>query len=422
MPSSRVSFFLFLITSLLAGALSGAAAFVFAPIWTPYVARHAPAIRPWIEQRRASTTSPSLPEKIPLPVFKGEDDLVQTVARTSQAVVSIRITKEVAVSRHLEPGLFGDLFDDPLVPLRRDSSHPDAPSRKERREVGGGSGFFVSADGLVVTNRHVVSDKEAEYTVVTQDQKTYPAKVLAVDPVLDLAILKVEIQQAPFLSFGDSDALRIGQTVIAIGNTLDEFQNTVTKGVVSGLNRRVVAGGSALNAEVIESAIQTDAAINLGNSGGPLIDLDGNVIGVNTAVSQDAQSLGFALPINVVKRAVQSVQAHGRIVRAWLGVRFLLVDEDLAKKNHLAYSYGALILRGDTARDLAVVPGSPADKAGLSENDIVLELNGTKLEGIHTLSSLIEHYAPGDVVHLKVAHEGKEKIVDITLEERPTNE
>ncbi len=409
-PFSRPSFVF--VGSLCLGVLSSAVVLVFAPAWMPYAAAHVPALRSWIEK------GPFVAEWKQGVSRQAEDGLLDVVARTSRAVVSIRITKEVAVGHRMVADPFENLFGGSVVPLGRGSG----VLKKERREIGGGSGFFVSADGMVVTNGHVVRDKAAEYTVVTQDQKTYPAKILAVDPVLDIAILKVDIKQVPFLSLGDSDRLRIGQTVVAIGNTLDEFQNTVTKGVVSGLNRRVVAGNSFSNTEVIESAIQTDAAINPGNSGGPLVDLNGEVIGVNTAVSQTAQSLGFALPANAVKRAVTSVQAHGRIVRAWLGVRFLSVDEELAKQNHLAYSYGALVLGGERDQDVAVVKGSPADKAGLVENDLILEVNGTKLEGAQTLSSFIERCLPGDVLHLKIVEKGKEKMVDVTLDERPSRE
>lgn len=395
MSLSRLTILFLLIASLVAGAVSGGAAFVFAPVWMPYVARHVSVLRPWIERVRP-------PSRV-----SAEDRLMDTVARVSRAVVSIRMTKKVVVHPRVAWNPFGDALD--------------GSSAQKQDDVGGGSGFFVSSDGLIVTNRHVVRNKQVEYSVMTQDQKTYPAKIIALDPVLDLALLKVDVHETSFLPFGDSDTLRVGQAVIAIGNTLDAFQNTVTKGIVSGLNRVVVAG-SALNSELIESAIQTDAAINPGNSGGPLIDLDGQVVGVNTAVSEDAQSLGFALPINAVKRSVENVRTHGRIIRAWLGVRVLLIDEDIAKENHLALPYGVLLSRGEGARDFAIAPGSPADKAGLMEQDIIFEANGIKLEGATTFSSLFERLTPGDTIHLKILHQGVEKTVDVVLEERPPNE
>jgi serine protease Do len=343
-----------------------------------------------------------------------EEGNVALVKRALPAVVSISIMKEIMVGAAPSPDdLFNDFFGIPTPPR----SIQGTPGEKQKIRVGGGSGFFVTADGMIVTNKHVVNDSSAEFTVITQDGKQYPAKVIARDPVLDLAFLKIDGSNFPALELGDSDRVTIGQPVIAIGNALAEFQNTVTQGIVSGVNRRLVAGGLQ-QAEVIEEAIQTDAAINPGNSGGPLIDSRGKVIGVNTAISENAQSLGFALPINVVKQALASVQKTGRIVRAWIGVRYVQIDDDLVKRDNLAYQYGALIVRGNTVQDPGVVPNSPAAKAGLAEGDIILEMNGQKLDLQHTLSAVISRYAPGDTLTLKIVHDGKEKEVRLTLEER----
>lgn len=354
--------------------------------------------------------------------FQEEQTTIDVVNRVSPAVVSITISKQISRRQTVVPeDFFGDFFGRPFITPQPKSGlgQPNATStdQLQRLTVGGGSGFLVTGDGMVVTNRHVVSDTTAEYTVVTQDGKKYPAKVLALDPSLDLAIIKIEGTGFPFLQFGDSDAIKTGQTVIAIGNALAEFQNTVTKGVVSGMNRHLVAG-EGNDSEIIEGAIQTDAAINPGNSGGPLIDLHGQVIGVNTAISENAQSLGFALPINTVKFAVESVKKNGKILRPWLGVRYTLVDEDLAKKNRLPYTYGALIQRGATPSDLAVIPGSPANKAGLVENDLILELNGQKIDEMHSLSGLVTQHQSGDKVTLKIFSKGQEKTVEVTLEDR----
>jgi S1-C subfamily serine protease len=351
-----------------------------------------------------------------------EQSVVSLVKQTSPAVVAINITKEVNTRATRRPSVFDDPFFAPFfgeTPSTTTSTTQSAP-KKERIRVGGGSGFFVSKEGLVVTNRHVVEDPQAEYTIVLQDGKTLPAKVLAVDTVLDLGILKVEGTDFPALSLGESDKVEVGQTVVAIGNALAEFKNTVTKGVVSGVNRRLVAGAGD-GSELIEEAIQTDAAINPGNSGGPLLDLSGKVIGVNTAVSQNGQSLGFAIPINAVKRAVESVQKSGRIIRPWLGVRYVMIDEEMAKRETLPSSFGALILRGQTLKDLAVTPGSPADKAGLQENDIILEIQGQKLSDERSLASALANYAPGDEIELKIVHKGKETRVKLKLEERKTD-
>jgi serine protease Do len=205
--------------------------------------------------------------------------------------------------------------------------------------------------------------------------------------------------------------------VIAIGNALAEFQNSVTKGVISGVNRRLVAGGG-LRTEIIEGALQTDAAINPGNSGGPLLDLQGSVIGMNTAISENAQSLGFALPINVAKQAVESVKRTGKIVRPWIGVRYVQVDKELAKEKGLAQNYGVFVERGRTANEPAIIPGSPAEKAGLRERDVILAINGQKLDDMHSLSAQVTRFAPGDEVMLTLLRDGKERIVRLKLEER----
>lgn len=345
---------------------------------------------------------------------------IGVVKKAGPGVVSITISKDLSSGTGIPNDFFNPFFNDPFA---APPSRPKAPAdknaaTKELTRVGGGSGFFVTSDGLIVTNKHVVADAEAEYSVVTQDGKKYPAKVLALDPVLDLAFIKVEGNGFPALAFGDSDTITVGETVIAIGNALDEFQNTVTKGVISGVDRRLVAGGELSGSEVIEGAIQTDAAINPGNSGGPLLDLNGKVIGINTAVSEGAQSLGFALPANLIGHALASVKKDGRIVRPWIGVRYIPIDEEYAKRNNLSYTYGALILRGDVKTDVAVIPGSPADKAGLTEHDIILALNGQKLDDGHSLSNVLSRYAPGDKITLTIVHQGKEKDVTLTLEER----
>jgi serine protease Do len=337
-------------------------------------------------------------------VIEQDEVVAELVAKVSPSVVSIDISKTLRESRS-------------TLDFYTDDFSLEGEGEDELLRVGGGSGFFVSGDGLVVTNRHVIDDTKAEYVVVTQDGTEYKATVAGIDPVLDLGFLKIEGSNFPAIELGDSDQIRIGQTVIAIGNALAEFQNTVTKGIVSGLDRRLEASGEAGD-ELIEEAIQTDAAINPGNSGGPLIDLQGRVIGVNTAVTDGAQSLGFALPSNAIKRAVDSMRKYGRIIRPWIGVRYIQVDADYAKRNSLPYNYGALVMRGQVRGDLAVVPGSPADKGGIKENDLLLEINGKKLDIKHPLSSQIARFSPGDEITLKLFREGQEIEQRLTLEER----
>jgi serine protease Do len=351
-------------------------------------------------------------------LYPSESVVVDTVKKANPAVVAITVSKNVPVyERYLErmPSPFGDFFGDDFfggftIPQLRQKG-------TELREVGGGSGFLVSADGYIVTNRHVVSDEKAEYTVFTNDGKKHEAKVIARDPALDLAVIKISGSGFHHLSFGDSDKLEIGQTVIAIGNALAEFRNTVSVGVVSGLSRSITASDRRGGFEALDQLIQTDAGINPGNSGGPLINLSGEVVGVNVAVADGAENIGFALSVNSVKSIVESVKTTGKIVRPYLGVRYIEINEEIKEKNKLSVDYGVLVQRGVEVSDLAVIPGSPADKAGIVENDIILEIDGIKLTSDQSLAAIIRTKKVGDVVKLKINHKGQEKTVTVKLEE-----
>lgn len=334
------------------------------------------------------------------------------VEQASKAVVSIIVTQDLSEYYNSTGPMFP--FDEFFF---GSPFYYQVPSGQQ--EVSGGTGFIITTDGMIVTNRHVVESDKASYTVVLNDGAQYEAKVIARDDVNDIAIIKIEADNLPVLDMGDSDYIKNGQTVIAIGNTLGEYKNTVTKGVISGINRRVTAGVSYGYSEVIEEAIQTDAAINPGNSGGPLLDLFGKAIGVNTAVSQQGQLIGFAIPINLVKNVIESVQQYGRIVRPFLGVRYILLNKEIAVANEIKdIDYGALVVRGDSKTDLAVMPGSPADKAGIVENDIILEVNGEKISDGNGLSKIISKYKPSDTITLKVYHKGEEKNITIVLSEK----
>ena len=352
-------------------------------------------------------------------ILSQESLVVGAVKKTNPAVVSIVISKNVPKyeacsnqnQQNIDPfgGIFGGsnfFFNMPQY----------CQNGTQKQDIGGGSGFFVSPDGLIVTNKHVVVQKDVEYTVFTNDGKKHTATILARDPVLDIALIKITGSDYTYLNLGNSETLQIGQSVIAIGNALGEFRNTVSVGVVSGLARSITAGDNMGNSETLEHVIQTDAAINPGNSGGPLLDLSGDVIGVNVAVAQGSQNVGFALPINSVKGAINSVKATGKIVRPYLGVRYVAIDETMKEKNNLTVDYGVLVKPGTTASDLAVIPGSPADKAGIVENDIILEIDGTKIDDKNSLASLVRGKNVGDVINLKILHKGTEKTVQVTLE------
>jgi serine protease Do len=339
------------------------------------------------------------------------DQIVSTIEQVNDAVVSVVITKDVPIyeqyyDEYSPWGFFGGFS----VPRIRENG-------TEEREVGGGSGFFVSNDGLIVTNRHVVSDENARYSVLLNDGTSYKVKVLARDQQLDIAILKIDepLKKAiTFVSFGDSEKLKLGESVIAIGNALAEFRNSVSVGVVSGLSRSITASDGRGRSEQLDQVIQTDAAINPGNSGGPLLNLRGEVVGVNVATSRGADNIGFALPAHLVKGVVESVREHGEIVRPFLGVRYTMINERVAAVNNLAVNYGALVVRGDTSEELAVMPGSPADKAGIDENTIILEIDGKKIQE-QDLATILRSKKVGQKIELKILQRGEERIVTVEL-------
>ncbi len=341
-----------------------------------------------------------------------EEIVIRTVKEAAPAVVSVIISKDVPIMEeyYINPfeGFPGFEFQ---VPQYRQKG-------TEKKEIGGGSGFIISSDGLVLTNRHVVLDKEADYTVFTNDGRKFSAKVLARDPVQDLAILKIDPagEKLPTVKLGDSSKLEIGQTVIAIGNALGEFRNTVSVGVISGLGRTVTASGDGL-VETIEDVIQTDAGINKGNSGGPLFNLRGEVIGINTAMASDAENIGFAIPISKAKRAIESVKNQGKIVYPFLGIRYRIINEKLKQEENLPVDYGALIGKGDRGEP-AITPGSAAETAGLKDGDIVLEFDGKKITAENSLAKMIQDYNPGDKVRLKILRNGQEKNIEVILGER----
>ncbi|MBP6924194.1 MAG: trypsin-like peptidase domain-containing protein [Candidatus Pacebacteria bacterium] len=337
------------------------------------------------------------------------EPLVEMVASVNDAVVSIVITKDVPVyEQYYEQFDPWGFFN---VPRIRESG-------TEEREVGGGSGFIVSNDGLIVTNNHVVVDPNARYSVLLNDGTVYTVEMLARDADLDIAILKINQpieSKLTYLEFGDSTDLKLGQTVVAIGNALAEFQNSVSVGVVSGLSRSIVASDEWGRSEQLDQVIQTDAAINPGNSGGPLLNLEGKVVGVNVATSRGADNIGFALPVAVVKQAVDSVKEFGEIVRPYIGVRYTSVTPRLVKANNLPVDYGALIVRGQNEDEVAVMPDSPAADAGLAENDIILSIDGESLLD-KDLTSALRTKKVGQSVVLEIMTNGGRKTVTVTLE------
>lgn len=331
-----------------------------------------------------------------------EVQIVSAVERASPSVVSIIVTKDLPVVEQyfINPFEDFDRFGFPLFEFRVPQFRQKGT---EKREVGGGTGFVVSRDGLVLTNNHVVSDTDAEYTVLFNDGSKVSANVLGRDSVLDIAIIKVNRVDLASLSLGDSSAIKIGQTAIAIGNALGEFRNTVSVGVISGLARTVTASGGG-QSEVLRNVIQTDAAINRGNSGGPLLNLKGEVVGVNTAVVIGAENIGFAIPINSAKKIITDIKTIGRISTPFLGVRYRITTD------------GALLVSDKSGP--AIVPGSPAEKAGLKESDIIAEMNGERITFENPLALILREHRAGDTVTLKVMRQDAELTLKAVLGEQ----
>lgn len=346
-----------------------------------------------------------------------EQQIVKTVKEASPSVVSIIITKDLPVLKQKYTDPFQQFFED--SPFGSSWGSPGAQYEKEgtrEKQIGGGTGFVIDSSGLIVTNKHVVSQQNANYTVLTNDGEKLKAEIIARHPSRDVAILRVD-KNLPPLSLGNSNKLQLGKKLIAIGNALGEFRNTVSTGVVSGLGRQITARG-AQGTERLNEVIQTDAAINQGNSGGPLLNLEGKVVGISTAMAQIAENVGFAIPINQLKSSIQQAQKEGKITIPFLGVRYLILDQSIAEANNISVNYGALIIRGNSANQMAIIPGSPADKTGLSPNDIILKMDGEKITKENTLADIIIEREPGEEVTLEYLHNDKRKTTTVKLSER----
>lgn len=288
-------------------------------------------------------------------------------------------------------------------------------SQPAEKQSGIGTGFVVSSDGLILTNKHVVSDETAKYIAVLKDnngnERKLPITDINRDPFNDLALVRVSASDLKPVELGDSDHLKVGQKVIAIGNALGRFQNTVTTGVVSGLGRGVSpVDPTTGTVERLDDLVQTDAAINPGNSGGPLVNSAGQVIGINTAIAE-AQNIGFAIKINIAKQLIADFKSSGgKISRPFLGIRYTHISKDTALLNDVP--------EGELVRE--IVNNSGADKAGIKIGDILTQFDGQKLTDVNTLTSLIRTKKVQDTVKLRLFRDGKTLDVSILLGEAPT--
>ncbi len=296
---------------------------------------------------------------------------------------------------------------------------------QQSQQQGAGTGVIISEDGLVITNRHVIPEGVSEVNITLSDGTNLEdvevvGKTASSDP-LDIAFLKIKDKKGVDLTvaaIGDSGAMEVGDRVIAIGNALGQFQNTVTSGILSGYGRDLEAL-SGNSVESLQNLFQTDAAINPGNSGGPLMNLSGEVIGINVAVA-DAQNIGFAIPINDVKGLIASVQKNGKLERPYLGVRYVSLTDDSAYIYNLNTKRGAYIAPSQGGQP-SVVPESPASRAGIKEKDIIISINGVSIDERNSLVSVLGRFSVGENVELKIIRDGKEQTISLKLEAAPAN-
>lgn len=334
-------------------------------------------------------------------VISGESQLISSIAKqVGPSVVSVEVT-----SQAVQPDFFG--FGQTV------------------KQESAGTGITLTADGIIMTNRHVVPTGTNQVSVTLADgTKLDKVTVLGrtnQSDTLDVAFLKVQDRKGKTLvpaKLGDSAKMVVGDRVVAIGNALGQFQNTVTSGIISGYGRSVVAGDqSGSNSETLQNLFQTDAAINEGNSGGPLVNASGEVIGLNTAIAGDAQNIGFAIPINDLKGLIKSVLDTGKLERPYLGVRYVAITDDYAYQFNLPVKRGAYIVPGEDS----IVAGSPAAKAGLKEKDIVTKIDNTPIDENNSLTSVLGRHKVGDSVTLTVLRNGKEQKISVKLEAAPTS-
>ncbi|HEY1835793.1 MAG TPA: trypsin-like peptidase domain-containing protein [Candidatus Saccharimonadales bacterium] len=345
-------------------------------------------------------------------VVLSQSQLISQIAKTvGPSVVSVNVTSQQATT---PDDFFG--FAQP----QQDQSQQSA-----------GTGIIISSDGLIITNRHVVPAGTTSVSVTlsdgTQLDNVQVVGRTSTSDSLDIAFLKITNAKGHKLvpaRLGDSSKMKVGDNVVAIGNALGQFQNTVTSGIISGYGRTVQAseqGSSTSMAENLEDLFQTDAAINEGNSGGPLVNVDGQVIGINTAVASDAQGIGFAIPINDVSGLIKSVLSTGKFLQPYLGVRYLSLTNDYASQLKLKATRGAYVIPANQDNGQAgVVSGSPADKAGLKEGDVIQAVDGTNIDDSHSLTALLDQHSVGDSVNLKVLRSGKQLNIRATLGSAPS--
>lgn len=373
------------------------------------IERYFPNISQYLSANSSTQTS-SLPGE-QVKVVSEESVTISAVKKVGPSVVTVSEEASPLSQSQQQQFNYGQFFYFGQSPF--DNSQQTTPTPEQPQSIG--SGFILTGDGLVVTNKHVVSDVGGKYQITTSDDKTYDVQKIYRDPLNDVAILQINSKQNAGktlqpVSLGDSTHLQVGQFVVAIGTALGEFRNTVTTGVVSGLGRGITAGSDLQGfVERLDNVIQTSAAINPGNSGGPLLNSSGQVIGINTAVSESGQNIGFALPINVVKDSLNNFNQTGQFNRPYIGIAYKMISQDLSIANDVP--------QGAYVQD--VVAGSPAEKAGIQQGDIITKIDGIHLTGDNALSTTISKKKVGDKITVTYWRDNKLTDVDITLEVAP---
>lgn len=341
-----------------------------------------------------------------------QEQIIKAIEKTLPGVVSIAASKAVdLVAKDLQK--MG-------IPPEQFAERLKEEAEGGKVSVSGGSGFIVDSSGIILTNKHVVQDKDAEYKAVIANEK-YEVEVLGKDPLSDIAILRIKNppKNLSAIKLSEQKGIKLGTTVIAIGNALGEFSNTVSTGIVSGLSRFLSAVTDMEgHQERLRGLIQTDAAINPGNSGGPLINLEGEAIGINSAIVFGAQNIGFAIPIARAKKDLDEVIKHGHIRSPFLGIRYVLLNKAVQKHFNIPTEKGALIVKEGQHEEFAVMPGSSAHSAGLKEHDIIVTANDKDITEKETLEDVLSNCNVGDELKLGVLRQGKNMSFNIILDDR----
>ena len=348
--------------------------------------------------------------------------IIEIAKKVCPAVITVIVSKDLPKVEDFYSFPYGG--KEYILPMMEKGEQ----GKTEKTQIGGGSGFIISEDGYIITSNHVVADTTADYTVILNPKHKHPAKVLSRNPINDIAILKIDpssynssgqtAKNLPCIELADSNKIQLGEEVVAVGNALGEFHDTLSAGIISGLSRYITAfGGLDHQMQNLRGLIQTDAAINPGNSGGPLVNMDGKVIGINTAMIMGAQNIGFAIPINYAKKDLEEVKKYGKIVVPFLGVKYVLLSKEMAKANKLTVEDGALVVR-EILGEPPVIKGSAADKAGIKEFDIILECNGQKITIKNSLANILQKCKIGQESTFKVLREGKELMLKAKLSEK----